>query len=165
MREFGRILGVSLTAVKGRLHRGREQVRERLLPVYAGTEHKSTTAERNEIMPQVKVATVLENAESKQHVIVLLDEAGQRVLNIWVGASEAMLIAMGHTEIAPPRPMGIHLLISLLRAAGMQFEEARIETLKNEVFYAVSKFRNGTQLYQLDTTPTDVIALAVLIDI
>ncbi len=164
MREIAAILGVSLTAVKGRLHRAREQLRERLLPVYAGTEHKSTTAERNEIMPQVKVATVLENAESKQHVIVLLDEAGQRVLNIWVGASEAMLIAMGHTEIAPTRPMGIHLMISLLRAAGMQLEEARIETLKDEVFYAAAKFRNGTAVYELDARPSDVIALAVLMD-
>jgi len=164
MREIAAILGVSITAVKGRLYRAREQLRERLLPVYAGTEHKSTTAERNEIMPQVKVATVLENAESKQHVIVLLDEAGQRVLNIWVGASEAMLIAMGHTEIAPTRPMGIHLLINLLRTTGMQFEEARIETLKDEVFYAVAKFRNGTAVYELDARPSDVIALAVLMD-
>ena len=164
MREIAAILGVSITAVKGRLYRAREQLRERLLPVYAGTEHKSTTAERNEIMPQVKVATVLENAESKQHVIVLLDEAGQRVLNIWVGASEAMLIAMGHTEIAPTRPMGIHLLINLLRTTGMQFEEARIETLKDEVFYAVAKFRNETAVYELDARPSDVIALAVLMD-
>src|SRR5260370_36751422 len=117
MRKIAAIRGASLTAVKGRLHRAREQLRERLLPVYAGTEHKSTTAERNEIMPQVKVATVLENAESKQHVIVLLDEAGRRGLNNWVGASDAMLIATGNTEIAPTRPMGIHLMISLLRAA------------------------------------------------
>ncbi len=164
MREIAAILGVSITAVKGRLHRAREQLRERLLLVYAGTEHKSTTGERNEIMPQVKVATVLENAESKQHVIVLLDEAGQRVLNIWVGAPEAMLIAMGHTEIAPTRPMGIHLMINLLRTTGMQFEEARIETLKDEVFYAVAKFRNGTAVYELDARPSDVIALAVLMD-
>src|SRR5215469_15792291 len=101
MREIAAILDVSVTAVKGRLHRARELLRERMLLVYADTEHKPTTGERNKIMPQVKVVTVLENAESKQHVIVLLDETGQRVLNIWVGASEAMLIAMGRTEIAP----------------------------------------------------------------
>jgi len=164
MREIAAILDVSVTAVKGRLHRARELLRERLLLVYADTEHKPTTGERNKIMPQVKVVTVLENAESKQHVIVLLDETGQRVLNIWVGASEAMLIAMGRTEIAPPRPMGIHLMISLLKAAGMQFEEARIETLKDEVFYAVAKFRNGTAVHELDARPSDAIALAVLMD-
>jgi RNA polymerase sigma factor (sigma-70 family) len=164
MREIAAILGVSITAVKGRLHRAREQLRERLLPVYAGTEHKSTTAERNEIMPQVKVAAVIENTEIRQNAIVLLDETAQRVLTIYVGPPEAMLIAMGHTEIAPPRPMGIHLLINLLRATGMEFEEARIETLKDEVFYAVAKFRNGAAVHELDARPSDAIALAVLLD-
>lgn len=163
MREIAAILGVSITAVKGRLHRAREQLRERLLPVYAGTEHRSTTAERNEIMPQVKVATVIENTEIRQNAIVLLDETAQRVLTIYVGAPEAMLIAMGHTEIAPTRPMGIHLLINLLRATGMEFEEARIETLKDEIFYAVAKFRNGTAVHELDARPSDAIALAVLL--
>src|SRR5260370_33564981 len=112
MREFGRILGVSLTAVKGRLHRGREQVRERLLPVYAGTEHKSTTAERNEIMPQVKVASVLENAESKQHVIALLDEAGQRGLDISARAAAALVRAMVRTQTGPRRPRCTYRSIS-----------------------------------------------------
>ena len=163
MREIAAILGVSITAVKGRLHRAREQLRERLLPVYAGTKHRSTTAERNEIMPQVKVATVIENTEIRQNAIVLLDETAQRVLTIYVGAPEAMLIAMGHTEIAPTRPMGIHLLINLLRATGMEFEEARIETLKDEIFYAVAKFRNGTAVHELDARPSDAIALAVLL--
>jgi RNA polymerase sigma factor (sigma-70 family) len=164
MREIAAILGVSITAVKGRLHRAREQLRESLLPVYAGTEHKSTTEERNEIMPQVKVATVIENTEIKQNAIILLEETTQRVLTIYVGAPEAMLIAMGHTEIAPTRPMGIHLMINLLKATGMEFEEARIETLRDEVFYAVAKFRNGTAVHELDARPSDAIALAVLLD-
>jgi len=163
MREIAAILGVSITAVKGRLHRAREQLRERLLLAYAGTEHMSTTRERSKTMAQVKVATVMENTENKQNAIILLEETTRRVLTIYVGAPEAMLIAMGHTEIAPTRPMGIHLMISLLKAAGMQLEEARIETLKDEVFYAVAKFRNGTAVYELDARPSDAIALAVLL--
>jgi RNA polymerase sigma factor (sigma-70 family) len=164
MREIAAILGVSITAVKGRLHRAREQLRERLLLVYAGTEHKSTTRDRSKTMAQVKVAAVIENTEIKQNAIILLDETTQRVLTIYVGAPEAMLIAMGHTEIAPARPMGIHLMINLLKATGMEFEEARIETLKDEVFYAVAKFRNGAAVHELDARPSDAIALAVLLD-
>ncbi len=163
MREIAAILGVSITAVKGRLHRAREQLRERLLLAYAGTEHMSTTRDRSKTMTQVKVATVMENTENKQNAIILLEETTRRVLTIYVAAPEAMLIAMGHTEIAPTRPMGIHLMISLLKAAGMQLEEARIETLKDEVFYAVAKFRNGTAVYELDARPSDAIALAVLL--
>jgi RNA polymerase sigma factor (sigma-70 family) len=164
MREIAAILGVSITAVKGRLHRAREQLRERLLLVYPGTEHKSTTRDRSKIMAQVKVATVIENPEIKQNAIVLLEETTRHVLTIYVGAPEAMLIAMGHTEIAPTRPMGIHLMINLLKATGMEFEEARIETLKDDVFYAVAKFRNGAAVHELDARPSDAISLAVLLD-
>jgi RNA polymerase sigma factor (sigma-70 family) len=164
MREIAAILGVSITAVKGRLHRARELLRERLLLVYADTEHKSATRDRSKTMAQVKVATVIENTEIKQNAIILLEETTQRVLTIYVGAPEAMLIAMGHTEIAPTRPMGIHLMINLLRATGIEFEEARIETLKDDVFYAVAKFRNGTAVHELDARPSDAIALAVLLD-
>ena len=164
MREIAAILSVSITAVKGRLHRAREQLRERLLSVYADTEHKSITRDRSKIMAQVKVATVIEHTEIRQNAVLLLDETAQRVLTIYVGAPEAMLIAMGHTEIAPTRPIGIHLLINLLRATGIEFEEARIETLKDDVFYAVAKFRNGTAVHELDARPSDAIALAVLLD-
>jgi RNA polymerase sigma factor (sigma-70 family) len=164
MREIAAILGVSITAVKGRLHRAREQLREHLLLVYADTEQKSTTGERSKTMAQVKVAAVIENTEIKQNAIILLEETTQRVLTIYIGAPEAMLIAMGHTEIAPTRPMGIHLLINLLKATGMEFEEARIETLRDDVFYAVAKFRNGATIHELDARPSDAIALAVLLD-
>ena len=115
-------------------------------------------------MAQVKVATVIENIEMKQNAIVLLEETARRVLTIYIAAPEAMLIAMGHTEIAPARPMGIHLMINLLKATGMEFEEARIETLKDDVFYAVAKFRNGATIHELDARPSDAIALAVLLD-
>jgi len=164
MREIAAILGVSITAVKGRLHRAREQLRERLLLLYADTEHKSTTRDRSKTMAQVKVATVIENTEIKQNAIILLEEATQRVLTIYVGAPEALSIAMGHTEIAPIRPMGIHLMINLLKATGMEFEEARIETLKDDIFYAVAKFRNGAAVHELDARSSDAIALAVLLD-
>ena len=164
MREIAAILGVSITAAKGRLHRARELLRERLLLVYADTEHKPTTGERNKTMAQVKVAAVIENPEIKQNAIILLEETTRRVLTIYVGPPEAMLIAMGQTEIAPVRPMGIHLMINLLRATGMEFEEARVETLKDDIFYAIAKFRNGTAIHELDARPSDAIALAVLLD-
>jgi RNA polymerase sigma factor (sigma-70 family) len=162
LREIAAILGVSITAVKGRLYRAREQLKERLLPLYVGMGREATIRDRSKTMTQVKVITVLEDAENKRNAVVLLDEASQRVLTIWVGPPEAMIIAMGHTEIAPPRPMGIHLMINLLKATGMEFEEARVETLKDDVFYAIAKFRNGAATYELDARQSDDIALAIL---
>src|SRR5712692_4277555 len=149
LREIAAILGVSISAVKGRLYRAREQLRERLLPVYADTKREAERKQGRKTMTKVKVAAVLENAENKHNVIVLFDEAGRRVLNIWVGAAEGLMIAMGLTEIPPTRPMGIHLMINLLKATGMELEEVRVETLKDDVFYAVTKVRNGDGPYEL----------------
>src|SRR5215467_9000392 len=59
MREIAAILGISITAVKGRLHRATEQLRERLLLVQADTRYESTTRDRSRTMAQVKVATVI----------------------------------------------------------------------------------------------------------
>lgn len=164
LREIAAILGVSVPAVKGRLYRAREQLRERLLPVYADLRSETETKQGRKIMAQVKVAAVIENAENKHNGVVLLDEAGHRVLNIWVGAAEGLMIAMGLTEIPPIRPMGIHLMINLLKATGIELEEVRVETLKDDVFYAVTKFRSGDGPYELDARPSDAIALAMLID-
>ncbi len=164
LREIAAILGVSIPAVKGRLYRAREQLREWLLTVYADLRSETETKQRRKTMAQVKVAAVLENAENKHNVVVLLDEAGRRVLNIWVGAAEGLMIAMGLTEIPPIRPMGIHLMINLLKATGIELEEVRVETLKDDVFYAVTKFRSGDGPYELDARPSDAIALAMLMD-
>ena len=164
LREIAAILGVSVPAVKGRLYRAREQLRERLLPVYADLRSETEIKQGRKTMAEVKVAAVLENAENKHNVIVLFDEAGRRVLNIWVGAAEGLMIAMGLTEIPPTRPMGIHLMINLLKATGMELEEVRVETLKDDVFYAMTKFRNGDVPYELDARPSDAIALAMLMD-
>jgi len=164
LREIAAILGVSVPAVKGRLYRAREQLRERLLPVYADLRSETETKQGRETMAQVKVAAVIENAENKHNGVVLLDEVGHRVLNIWVGPAEGLMIAMGLTEIPPIRPMGIHLMINLLKATGIELEEVRVETLKDDVFYAVTKFRSGDGPYELDARPSDAIALAMLID-
>jgi len=40
----------------------------------------------------------------------------------------------------------------------------RIETLKEDVFYAVAKIRSGNTTQELDARPSDALALALLMD-
>jgi RNA polymerase sigma factor (sigma-70 family) len=167
LREIAAILGVSVPAIKGRLYRAREQLKERLLPVIAdakGESGREEQGERRKTMVQVKVAAVWESTETKQYVVILLDEAGQRIVNIWIGAHEALVIGMGQAEIPAARPMGIHLMMNLLQATGIEFEEARVERLTDDVFYAVARFRSGNTVHELDARPSDAIALAVLMN-
>jgi bifunctional DNase/RNase len=92
---------------------------------------------------------------------VLLDEVGHRVLGIWIGEAEATMIDMGLSQTELPRPMTMNFMASILKAAGATLEEARIETLKDEIFYATAKIRSGDTVNEIDARPSDAIALAV----
>lgn len=165
LREIAAILGVSVPAVKGRLYRAREQLRERLLPVYVDMESETERKQGRKTMTKVTVAAVTDRDDGAKHsVVTLLDEAGRRILNIWIMDRDALVIALGVTGTAPIRPMSMHLMVNLLKATGMELEEVRIETLKDDVFYAVTKIRNGNVSHELDARPSDAIALAVLMD-
>ena len=164
--EIAAILDVSVTAVKGRLHKSRKQLRERLLPLYLEINHLK---QRRKTMVKVTIADVVakkyeETEDGKQrehHIIVLLDEAGQRVLPIWVGPFEGQTIAMGLHGLTTSRPMTFNFMASLLEAVDVELEEVRVEALKDETFYSVARLRNGDRVQEIDARPSDAIALAV----
>lgn len=173
VQEIATILGISVVAVKGRLHTSRKQLREQLLPLmvdmsdvgYAGESIPQANVQRRETMVKVTIAAVLDNlANPNNRVVVLCDEVGNRVLTIWIGAVEGKIITMALADVASPRPMTTHLMINVLAAANIELEEVRIESLTAEVFYATARFRNGEKTFELDARPSDALALAALLD-
>ncbi len=164
LEEIATILNISTGAVKGRLHRARKQLRERLLSLYPDMQHPISETQRRKSMVRAFVSSVRINNQSRQRVIILRDEAGKRGLFIWVDKTAARILAMGLVGINSPRPMSLHLMINLLKAANMQLEEVRIEALKDEIYYAVVKIRNGENTLELDARPSDALALAVYLD-
>jgi len=165
LREIAAVLGVSVSAVKGRLFRAREQLRESLLPVYTDIRNESERKQEGKTMIKVTVVAVTERAGGyKGNAVTLLDEAGRRIMNIWIMERDAVVIALGLTGTEPIRPMSMHLMVNLLKATGIELEEVRIEELKDDIFYAVIKVRSGGVSHELDARPSDAIALAALMD-
>ncbi|HLJ35102.1 MAG TPA: bifunctional nuclease domain-containing protein, partial [Ktedonobacteraceae bacterium] len=176
MQEIAAILGISVVAVKGRLFKSRKQLRERLLPFMGdmseisgpddtGKRIPRAYIQRGKRMVTVTILAVLDNfANPSNRVVVLWDEAGNRVLNIWIGATEGRIITMALAQVESPRPMTTHFMVNLLHAANIELEEVRIESLTAEVFYATARFRNGEQTIELDARPSDALALAALLD-
>ncbi len=164
--EIATLLGISISAVKGRLHKSRQQLRDRLLPVYL---EFNQTSERRQLMIQVTIADVVhqqierEGAEKPENhnVVVLLDEAGQQALPIWVGPWEGQAIALGLRDVPLMRPLTFTFVAKLLEVAQVEVEEVRVEVLKEDTFYAVVKLRNGDQVEEVDARPSDAIALAL----
>ncbi len=159
LQEIAAILGVSVVAVKGRLHKARNQLKQWLLPLFLETDH----TQRRKTMIKVTVADVVKQEREDKHfqVVVLLDEAGRRALPIWVGPVEGQAIAMGLREYTPFRPMTFDFMAKLLQAAGVEVEEVRVEALKEDTFYAIVKLHCGDRVREIDARPSDAIALAL----
>src|SRR6478672_242689 len=70
-------------------------------------------------------------------IILLHDEAGQRVLPIWVGLFEANAIALQVENVAPPRPMTHDLLRHAIEQLGASVSKVVVNDLKESTFYAL----------------------------
>jgi bifunctional DNase/RNase len=98
---------------------------------------------------------------SEQPVVLLKEEAGLRVLPIWIGHPEATAILIALEGIEPPRPMTHDLLLSIITAAGLVLERVEITRLEEGTFYASLALRGPSGEIALDARPSDSIALAV----
>jgi RNA polymerase sigma factor (sigma-70 family) len=159
--EIAALLGISSIAVKGRLHKSRSQLRSLLASVYSPGEDRVAAQERKESMVKVTIADVMREEENDNRIIVLLDEAGQRLLPIWIGPFEADAIAIQLLNQFVPRPLTYEFMARLLAGAGATMEEVRIETLKGNTYYAVARLRSGSTVEEIDARPSDAIALAL----
>ncbi len=164
--EIAVILGISVVAVKGRLHKARKHLKEDLSAWFEITSVPQVWARRRKTMIQVSVVdsvTVMNKDTSRAtySVVVLHDEAHHRALGIWVGQAEAFAIDRGLRKSPLPRPMTTNFIASILHSLGALLEEVRIESLKDEIFYATARIRSDNTLHEIDARPSDAIALAV----
>jgi RNA polymerase sigma factor (sigma-70 family) len=163
LQEIAARLGISVVAVKGRLHQARKQIRERLLPIYAETLQVMSRERKRRAMVKVSIAGVFEEPAEQERrgwTVILADEAGSRALRIWIGRFEAHGIEAGLTHHSYPRPPTYHFMSSLLEAAGARLEEVRVEALRENTYYAIAKLRAGETVRELDARPSDALALA-----
>jgi len=97
-----------------------------------------------------------------QAPVVLLQDHDRKVaLPIWIGPSEAQAIALQMQGISPPRPMTHDLIKSMLDQAGVEFQKVVIRDLKESIYYARIYLRSGHKDVEVDSRPSDAIALAV----
>jgi len=112
-------------------------------------------------MIEVTVDRIQVNLVSQSRVVILREAGGTRFLPIWIGQFEAEAIAMFLQEVEAVRPMTHDLLKSVLGGLGATLERLEIHDLQDDVFYARLIIRNGSQQIEIDSRPSDGIALAI----
>ena len=94
-------------------------------------------------------------------IVILRDQAGQKVLPIWVGMFEANAIALQIENISTPRPMTHDLLRNIITDLEGQVDRVVVCDLKENTFYAVIHLTVRGERVAIDARPSDAIALAL----
>lgn len=98
------------------------------------------------------------------YALVLGEVGGNRRLPIIIGAFEAQAIALELEKIQPPRPMTHDLLRDTLEAVGAEVLDIVIDELREGTFFAKVRYIHEGDEGQLDSRPSDAVALAVRVD-
>ncbi len=94
--------------------------------------------------------------------LVWLKDKDQRVfLPIAIGNFEATAIYMALYNEPPPRPITYDLLQSILEGLDAQVDHVLINALEEDVFFAEISLSSGEQTIEVDSRPSDAIALAL----
>jgi bifunctional DNase/RNase len=95
------------------------------------------------------------------YALLLKEVYGLRRLPIIIGQFEAQSIALEIEGIKPPRPLTHDLLKNVIDNLGGSIAEIIIDELKENTFYAKIKLEISSMTNDIDSRPSDAIALAV----
>ena len=96
-----------------------------------------------------------------QRVVILKEKDSDRYLPIWIGPAEADAIAVRLQDISVPRPLTHDLLRSVIDQLGANISHIHISDLQNDTFYAKIIIKANGKDVEIDSRPSDAIALAV----
>jgi bifunctional DNase/RNase len=97
----------------------------------------------------------------KQPIVLLKTADGNRFLPIWIGHPEAAASLMKLQSQAPPRPMTHDLLSDLLEQLEAQVVRITVTELRENTFYAQITVQQDGREIEVDSRPSDAIALAI----
>ena len=97
----------------------------------------------------------------KQPIVLLKTANGNRFLPIWIGHPEAAAILMKLQGASSPRPLTHDLMTDILGQLDVQIARVTVTELRDNTFYAaITMIQDGSEI-EIDSRPSDAIALAV----
>jgi len=116
-------------------------------------------------MIEMTIDSIRVSLMNYQRVVILKEKMAERYLPIWIGPAEADAIAVKLQGVAVPRPLTHDLLSSVIDALGASIDSIIVTELKNDTFYArIILNVDGGQM-EIDSRPSDALALAVRVEV
>lgn len=117
------------------------------------------------IMVEVEIDSIRVSLMSQHRIVILKDITSERFLPIWIGPYEAEAITVSLQQMEVARPLTHDLLRNILETLGAEVQQVNITDLRDDVFYArIIVHVNGHEL-EIDSRPSDALALAVRVHV
>jgi len=112
-------------------------------------------------MIEVTIDSVRVSLMSNHRLVVLRELAADRYLPIWIGPFEADAITIELQQVEVSRPLTHDLLRSTIEHLGARVSHIVVNDLRNDTFFAVIVLDVNGRGLEIDSRPSDAIALAV----
>ena len=116
-------------------------------------------------MIEMTIDSIRVSMMNYQRVVILKEKEANRYLPIWIGPAEADAIAVKLQNVELARPLTHDLLQSVIATLGASVKFVVVSELQNDTFYAkLSLSVDGMQV-EVDSRPSDALALAVRVKV
>ena len=112
-------------------------------------------------MIELAIVSIRVSLMNYQRVVILKEKEADRYLPIWIGPAEADAIAVRLQDVSVARPLTHDLLRSVIENLGGTVQSIVVNDLANDTFFARIVLDVNGQSVEIDSRPSDAIALAV----
>jgi uncharacterized protein len=123
--------------------------------------HFGTRPEEVWSMVEMTIDSIRVSMVNYQRVVILKEKGSERYLPIWIGPAEADAIAVKLQGVTVPRPLTHDLLRTVIDTLGAKVDSIVVSDLKNDTFYARVILNVDGGQTEIDSRPSDALALAV----
>jgi bifunctional DNase/RNase len=109
----------------------------------------------------MELARIIISEINDQQVIFLREVEGERSFPILIGLFEATSIDRRVKGEVPPRPLTHDLVKLSIEALGGELQDVVIHSLEDHTYFASLRIRKDGELVEVDSRPSDAVALAV----
>jgi uncharacterized protein len=113
---------------------------------------------------QMQLSRIIISDINPQHIIYLKEIEGDRTFPILIGQFEADSINTGVKRIQSPRPRTHELLVKAIEQMGGELDSVVISELRDHIYFAHLRVKKDGELIEVDSRPSDAIAVAVACD-
>ncbi len=115
-------------------------------------------------MIEMTIDSIRVSMMNYQRVVILKEKTADRYLPIWIGPAEADAIAVKLQGVSVPRPLTHDLLRSVIDTLGASVNSIVVSSLENDTFYAKIILNVDGGQIEVDSRPSDALALAVRVE-